>query len=88
MRAFFRKTGRTYEKEGAVWFRLEGERYTEYDNFRKAEVEKVKTKPVVIEDAVRGRVERAEEQDFVIVRKDGIPVSNPGATSATTARLR
>ena len=67
-------TGRTYEKEGAVWFRLEGERYTEYDDFRKAEVEKVKTKPVVIEDAVRGRVERAEEQDFVIVRKDGIPV--------------
>ncbi len=67
-------TGRTYEKDGAVWFRLEGERYTEYDDFRKAEVEKVRAAPVVIEDAVRGRVERAEEQDFVIVRKDGAPV--------------
>jgi len=66
--------GRTYEKDGAVWFRLEGERYTAYDEFRKAEVEKVRAKPVVIEDAVRGRVERAEEMDFVIVRADGSPV--------------
>ena len=30
--------------------------------------------PVVIDDAVRGRVERAEELDFVIIRKDGNPV--------------
>ena len=67
-------TGRTYEKDGATWFRLEGERYTEYDDFRKAEVEKVRSAPVVIEDAIRGRVERAEERDFVIVRKDGMPV--------------
>ena len=66
--------GRTYEKDGAVWFRLEGERTTEYDEFRKAEVEKVKAAPVVIDDAVRGRVERAEEMDFVIVRRDGNPV--------------
>lgn len=66
--------GRTYEKDGAVWFRLEGERYVEYDDFRKAEVEKVKAAPIVIEDAIRGRVERAEDQDFVIVRKDGTPV--------------
>ena len=66
--------GRTYEKDGAIWFKLEGERYTEYDDFRKAEVEKVKAAPVVIDDAVRGRVERAEEMDFVIVRKDGNPV--------------
>ena len=67
-------TGRTYEKDGAVWFRLEGDRYTEYDDFRKAEVEKVNATPIVIEDVIRGRVERAEEQDFVIVRKDGTPV--------------
>ncbi len=66
--------GRTYEKDGALWFRLEGERYTEYDDFRKAEVEKVKVAPVVIEDVIRGRVERVEDQDFVIVRKDGTPV--------------
>ncbi|PXA03301.1 glutamate--tRNA ligase [Coraliomargarita sinensis] len=66
--------GRTYEKDGAIWFKLEGERYTAYDDFKKAEVEKVKTAPVVIDDAVRGRVERAEEMDFVIVRKDGSPV--------------
>ena len=66
--------GRTYEKEGAIWFKLEGERYTAYDEFHKAEIEKVKTAPIVIEDAVRGRVERAEEKDFVLVRKDGNPV--------------
>jgi glutamyl-tRNA synthetase len=66
--------GRTYEKDGAIWFKLEGERYTAYDDFLKAEVEKVKAAPVVIDDAVRGRVERAEERDFVIVRKDGSPV--------------
>lgn len=66
--------GRTYEKDGAIWFKLEGERYTEYDDFKKAEVEKVKAAPVVIDDAVRGRVERAEDMDFVIVRKDGNPV--------------
>jgi glutamyl-tRNA synthetase len=65
--------GRTYEKDGAVWFKLEGERYTAYDKFLEAEVEKVKTKPVVIDDVVRGRVERAEERDFVLVRKDGSP---------------
>ncbi|MFP4261694.1 MAG: glutamate--tRNA ligase [Opitutales bacterium] len=69
-----RATGRTYEKDGAVWFKLEGERYTAYDEFKKAEIEKVRAKPVVIDDAVRGRVERAEEMDFVIVRKDGSPV--------------
>lgn len=69
-----KQAGRTYEKEGAIWFKLEGERYTAYDNFKQAEMEKVKTAPVVIDDAVRGRVERAEEMDFVIVRKDGSPV--------------
>jgi len=67
-------TGRTYEKEGAIWFKLEGERYTTYDEFHKAEIEKVKSTPIVIEDVVRGRVERAEEKDFVIIRKDGSPV--------------
>ncbi|HAV13651.1 MAG TPA: glutamate--tRNA ligase [Opitutae bacterium] len=66
--------GRTYEKDGAIWFKLEGERYTAYDDYLKAEIEKVKTQPVVIDDAVRGRVERAEEKDFVLVRKDGSPV--------------
>ncbi|MGB0344798.1 MAG: glutamate--tRNA ligase, partial [Coraliomargarita sp.] len=69
-----RAAGRCYEKDGAVWFRLEGERYTEYDDFKKAEVEKVRAAPVVIDDAVRGRVERAEETDFILVRKDGNPV--------------
>ena len=53
--------GRSYEKDGAIWFKLAGERYTAYDKFLDAEVEKVKAKPVMIEDAVRGRVERAEE---------------------------
>ncbi|HTQ30201.1 MAG TPA: glutamate--tRNA ligase family protein [Opitutaceae bacterium] len=47
--------GRTYEKEGAVFFKISGQ-------------------PQVIDDAIRGRVERTEEKDFVIVRSDGNPV--------------
>ena len=65
--------GRTYEKDGAIWFKLEGERYNTYDDYLKAEVEKVKAAPIVIDDEVRGRVERAEEMDFVLLRKDGSP---------------
>jgi glutamyl-tRNA synthetase len=67
-------TGRTYEKDGAIFFRLEGERYTEFDDYRKCEVEKVRAAPQVINDQVRGRVERAEEKDFVIFRSNGEPV--------------
>lgn len=63
--------GRVYEKDGAVYFKLEGERYVTFDKYKNAEVEKVKTTPVVIEDAVRGRVERAVEEDFVIRRANG-----------------
>jgi glutamyl-tRNA synthetase len=66
--------GRAYEKDGAVWFRLLGERYKVYDDHRKKEVEKVKTAPVVIDDRIRGRVERVEDEDFVIFRSDGNPV--------------
>jgi glutamyl-tRNA synthetase len=47
--------GRTYEKDGAIYFKISGE-------------------PQVIDDAIRGRVERKEEKDFVIVRSDGSPV--------------
>jgi glutamyl-tRNA synthetase len=50
-----KSTGRTYEKEGAVFFKISGQ-------------------PQVIEDAIRGRVERTEEKDFVVVRSDGNPV--------------
>ena len=67
-------SGRAYEKDGAWWFRLEGERYTEYDDFAKRDVEKVRAAPVVIEDLVRGRVERAEDRDFVLFRANGEPV--------------
>jgi glutamyl-tRNA synthetase len=66
--------GRAYEKDGAVWFRLLGERYKTFDEHRKKEVEKVKTAPVVIDDRIRGRVERQEDEDFVIFRSDGNPV--------------
>lgn len=48
-------SGRTYEKDGATFFKISGQ-------------------PQVIEDAIRGRVERTEEKDFVIVRSDGNPV--------------
>ncbi|OUW18949.1 MAG: glutamate--tRNA ligase [Opitutales bacterium TMED158] len=65
--------GRAYEKDGAIFFKLEGERYTEYDEYHKAEVEKVRSEPVVIEDMIRGKVTRREERDFVIVRSNGDP---------------
>ena len=65
--------GRTYEQEGAVYFRLEGERYREFDSYHEKEVEKVRSEPVEIEDAIRGKVVRAESRDFVIFRSDGSP---------------
>lgn len=64
---------RAYRKDGAVFFRLQGERYTEFDSYAGEEVEKVRSEPVVIEDLIRGRVERAETKDFVIYRSDGSP---------------
>ncbi len=67
-------SGRAYEKDGAIWFKLLGERYKVFDDHRKKEVEKVKTAPVLIEDKIRGRVERQEDEDFVIFRSDGNPV--------------
>jgi nondiscriminating glutamyl-tRNA synthetase len=66
--------GRAYEKDGAIWFKLLGERYKVFDEHRKREVEKVKSPPVVIDDRIRGRVERQEDEDFVIFRSDGNPV--------------
>jgi glutamyl-tRNA synthetase len=69
-----RQSGRTYEKEGAVYFRLEGERHEVFDEHRKKVVTKVKNAPAVIDDKIRGRVERVEDEDFVIVRSDGNPV--------------
>ena len=65
--------GRVYKKEGALWFKLLGERYIKFDPFHKAEIEKVRNEPVFIEDEVRGRVERTEDRDFVIVRSNGEP---------------
>ena len=66
-------TGRAYEQDGAVWFKHLGERYDVFDDHRKKNVTKVKTEPTVIEDRIRGRVERLEDEDFVIVRSDGSP---------------
>jgi glutamyl-tRNA synthetase len=66
--------GRAYEKDGAVWFRIPGDRYEVFDEHRKKTVTKAKVPPVVIEDLIRGRVERVEDEDFVIVRSDGSPV--------------
>lgn len=66
--------GRTYEKDGATWFKLLGERFEVFDEHRKKTVTKVKVAPTVIEDRIRGRVERVEDEDFVIVRSDGNPV--------------
>ncbi|MGA1205193.1 MAG: glutamate--tRNA ligase [Opitutales bacterium] len=65
--------GRTYERDGAVFFRLEGERYTEFDQYHGKEIEKVRAEAVEIDDAIRGKVVRAEDKDFVIFRSDGSP---------------
>src|SRR5688500_14344060 len=67
-------SGRAYEKDGAIWFKLIGERHEIFDEHRKKTVTKVKVPPVVIDDQIRGRVERVEDEDFVIVRSDGNPV--------------
>ena len=67
-------SGRAYEKEGAIWFKLIGERHEVFDEHRKKTVTKVKVPPIVIDDRIRGRVERVEDEDFVIVRSDGNPV--------------
>ena len=64
---------RAYEKDGAIWFRLLGERYTEYDSYLEQEVEKVRSEPVTIKDLIRGQVVRAESRDFVLCRSDGSP---------------
>jgi glutamyl-tRNA synthetase len=69
-----RDSGRAYDKDGAVWFKLLGDRYTVFDEHRKKEVEKVKSGPVLIDDKIRGKVERQEDEDFVIFRSDGNPV--------------
>jgi len=66
--------GRAYEKDGAIWFKLLGDRYEVFDEHRKKTVTKVRLPPVVMADAIRGRVERLEDEDFVIVRSDGNPV--------------
>jgi glutamyl-tRNA synthetase len=66
--------GRTYEKDGAIWLKLLGERHEVFDEHRKKTVVKVKNTPAVIDDLIRGRVERLEDEDFVIVRSDGNPV--------------
>jgi len=66
--------GRTYERDGAVYFRLVGERTEVFDEHRQKTVTKVGTAPTVIDDLVRGRLERREDEDFVIVRSDGSPV--------------
>ncbi len=68
-----RAAGRTYEQDGAVFFKLDGERYTEFDEYLGKEVEKVRTAPVEIDDAIRGTVVRSEDRDFVIFRSDGSP---------------
>ncbi|MGF1483566.1 MAG: glutamate--tRNA ligase [Opitutales bacterium] len=71
--AKLKSSGRAYEQDGATWFRIEGERRTVYDERRQKEVEKVDAPPTVIEDRVRGRVEKVQDEDFVIVRSNGDP---------------
>ncbi|HTJ78869.1 MAG TPA: glutamate--tRNA ligase family protein [Rariglobus sp.] len=66
--------GRAYEKDGAIWFKLPGERSEVYDDHRQKTVTKVANTPAVIDDKIRGRVERLEDEDFVIFRSDGNPV--------------
>jgi len=66
--------GRAYEKDGAWWLRLEGARSKVFDDHLGREIEKVEAAPMVLDDLIRGRVERAEDRDFVIFRSNGEPV--------------
>jgi glutamyl-tRNA synthetase len=66
--------GRAYEKDGAIWFKLLGESSEVFDDHRQKTVIKVANTPAVIDDQIRGRVERLEDEDFVIFRSDGNPV--------------
>ena len=74
-----RLAGRTYEKDGAIWFKLIGERSEVFDEHRKKNVTKVKVAPTVIDDQIRGKVERLEDEDFVIFRSDGYPTRSTAA---------
>lgn len=64
-------SGRAYEKDGAVFFRLLGERYREFDSYKGEEVDKVRSEPVTVVDAVRGEVTRVVDQEFVLRRSNG-----------------
>lgn len=66
--------GRAYQKDGAWYFHVPGERYKWYDPYRKVEVEKVKVEPTVYVDAVLGRMSHMVDEDFVIFRANGDPV--------------
>lgn len=85
--------GKAYEKDGAVWLRIPGERFTETEYSYNAgehwtpvkkeqsdvvplerSVEKVRGNSMALDDLVRGRVDRAEDRDFVIFRANGEPV--------------
>jgi len=68
-----RDSGRAYEKDGAIYFKLLGDRYQAWDDHKQKHVEKVRGVAPVIMDAVRGRVEREVDEDFVIFRANGDP---------------
>ena len=56
--AKLKAAGRTYEKDGAIYFKLLGERSEVFDEHRKKTVTKVAAAPAIIDDLIRGRVER------------------------------
>lgn len=66
-------TGRAYELDGAVFFRLEGKREKVFDEYLEKEIEKVDGPAVRFMDVIRGEVVRKEDRDFVIYRSDGTP---------------
>ena len=57
--------GRTYEKDGAVYFKLLGDRAEVYDEHRKKTVTKVKNAPAVIDDQIRGSPAWREAEDLL-----------------------
>jgi len=66
--------GRAYEKDGAVYFKLLGERYQEWDDRKQKHIEKVRCIQPVLNDAIRGSVKHELDQDFVIFRANGDPM--------------
>ena len=62
---------KAYEKDGAVWFKLDGERSIKFDHYTQTDYEHVDSDIIAFTDVLKGTVTRAVNRDFVLRRSDG-----------------